>query len=433
VTERNRDQVYDSLVRSHRAAFQRLARRLARDPEDAEDLLQETLVDAYRGFHRFRPETSFYNWLARIMTNNHLDRVRRKQHPVVSLDQAAREDVCEPLDLPDDSANPERVLLEEQLDHPYQSALEALQPLHRATVLLCDIEGATYEEAAEATSCPVGTIRSRLHRAHNAVRKFLSSFHPGESAAGDARLHSRRAFLQMSTAAAAGAAFAPLSAMETAAAPEVVRVLVWSDGPERSTGAIAATVEGERGVEVRTAAVGDGRQGLSDAALRSTDVLLWSGSGGQVDLRDDRLAAIVRRVRDEGMGLILTNSAGDSRILQSLLGPDCGWTGNLLKEGMPVDVRVTAPRHPIARGVSGFRIPEAKGREGDFAGPRPDVVVFDGAFGSSDRSTWLGMVWKIGKGRLFYFQPRYEGEAVYLQDEVRLILSNAVRWCAGAA
>src|SRR5688572_524558 len=99
--EMSLEQAYEELVKSHRAAFERLARRLARDPEDAEDLLQETLVDAFRAFRNYRAGTHFYSWVARIMTNNHLDRVRRRRHLVVSLDQPTQDGEQAALDLPD--------------------------------------------------------------------------------------------------------------------------------------------------------------------------------------------------------------------------------------------------------------------------------------------------------------------------------------------
>ena len=143
-------EAFEALVQAHRAALSRLARRVSRDPEEAEDLLQETLVDAYRGFHRFRPESQFYSWVARIMSNNELDRARRRRLATVSLDQPLSDDGPEPLHLPDESANPERLILHEQMEPCYQSALEALLPAQRATVLLCDIDGATYEDALES-------------------------------------------------------------------------------------------------------------------------------------------------------------------------------------------------------------------------------------------------------------------------------------------
>lgn len=429
-------QSYEALVRSHRGALERLARRLARDAEDAEDLLQETLVDAYRAFGNFRANTHFYSWVARIMTNNHLDRIRRKHHPVVSLEQSGDEGESETLDLPDHSADPARVLLQDEFDHRLQSALASLQPIHRTTVLLCDINGATYEEAAAAEACPIGTIRSRLHRAHKAIRDFLARLDaPDAPDAPDPhpRLHSRRAFLRMGTAAAAGAAMTQLPAIDEALADEPVRVLVWSEEPLTGQDAASGIADGLRscrGMEVRLAGIAAPHHGLSDEQLAQTDVIVWCGGADRGQVPHERVGAVVRRVRDGGLGFIAIHAALESRPMQALLGPECGFTGRRIAEPSPVDLRVTAPRHPIARDVAAFRIPAATFYEGAFTGPKPDVVVLDGACADAGRTAWQGMVWTVGKGRIFYFQPGHGTCAVYEQDEVSRIMANAARWCA---
>jgi RNA polymerase sigma factor (sigma-70 family) len=438
-TDANKDQTYEALVRSHRAAFERLARRLARDPEDAEDLLQETLLDAYRGLHTYRAGTQFYSWVARIMTNNHLDRVRRKRHPVVSLDQAASDGQRGPLDLPDETTNPENVILQEHLDDRFHSALEALQPSQRATVLLCDIEGATYEEAARTEECPIGTIRSRLHRAHTALRRFVANFDPApQPALPVPRLHSRRAFLRLGTAAAAGAAFTQLGDVEEArAAPRAIRVLVWSDGtapaasyPDGIHEALARGLRGLESLHVRTASIDDPEQGLSADALRHTDVLIWWGDRQQNQVSPGRVALVVRRVRDDGMGLIVTHAGYRSAPFNAILGAGCHWTGGAHDDGSPVDLKVTAPRHPITFGLTGFRIPRTERYEGPFDVPKPDVVVFDGTYEAGGGTAWQGMVWTAGRGRVFYFQPGHEAYPIFEQDEVQQVFRNAAAWCA---
>jgi RNA polymerase sigma factor (sigma-70 family) len=433
------DRNYEALVKSHRAAFERLARRLARDPEDAEDLLQETLVDAYRAFGKFRADSHFYSWVARIMTNNHLDRVRRKQHRIVSLDQAETDEAAETLDLPDETSNPERVLLRDELDHRFHSALEALQPPQRATVILCDLDGATYEEAARVEECPIGTIRSRLHRAHKALRDFLASLDapaPPPRPVSRARAHSRRAFL-FGTMAAAGAALTQLGGAEEAGASETIRVLVWSEGsapkevyPNDVSGAIADGLRTDKRFDVRTASLKDPDQGLGDEALENADVLVWWGCQRHAEVRDDRVAAVARRVRDGRLGFIATHAAHGSRPLQALLGTDCVWKGGSVNDGAPMDLRVTAPRHPIAAGIESFRIEKTERYEGAFDVPKPDVLVFDGTYSASERSAWQGMVWTVDKGRIFYFQPGHEEYPIYFQEEVRQVFRNAVHWCA---
>lgn len=431
---------YEALVRSHRAAFERLARRLARNTEDAEDLLQETLLDAYRAFGRFRSDSHFYSWVARIMTNNYLDRVRRKQCPTVPLDLSAAEEDGATLDLPDETANPERLMLWDTLDHPYQSALDALQPVHRATVMLCDLNGATYEEAAAAEECPIGTIRSRLHRAHNYIRDFLASFVPGAEATPAPapvphRRHSRRAFLRMGTAAAAAAGAAALTQIdpeEAQAHASRVRVRVWAGRPLEGASvpagveALLASLRHDPTQEAVLATAAP-----TAAELEATDVLLLWDDGEKTALPAEVVRAIAHRVRHEGMGLIAAHSADESPVLKAVLAADRVWSSPVSLEAAPLELRVTAPRHPIAHGLNAFRLETADRATGQFVGPKPDIVLLDAAAGNAGERAWQGMVWTAGKGRVFYFQPGHAAFPVFQHQEVQQMLRNAASWCAG--
>jgi len=430
-----RGPVFDDLVRRNRMACERLARRLTGDAQDAEDLLQETLVDAYRSFHRFQANSHFYSWVARIMTNNHLDRVRRKRHPVVSLEAAPGEEAME---LPDEAANPERIVLHGQLDGPFQSALEALLPIHRAAVLLCDVDGATYEEAAQAEACPVGTIRSRLHRAHKALRTFLSGLERDEPPVGaDAALHSRRAFLRMGTAAAAGVALSQVDPAD-AAPPAPLRVLVWMDrqGATPDDGVretLVAGLRADRRLEVRAASTDDPSHGLSDAELGGADVLVWWSDASDCRLPPERAAAVARRVRDGKLGLAALHLPAAQEPLRSLLridhAPESGAASEArASEDGSIHLRVAAPRHPVVRGVAGFDIPHVPASSGP--APSPDVVLLDCASLQGGRA-WQGVVWTIGRGRVFHFRPGPLPASSYQQDDVRRLLRNAVMWCGG--
>jgi trehalose utilization protein len=352
----------------------------------------------------------------------------------VSLDQPAYE-AAEPLDVPDDSADPARVLLQDQLDRPLEAALEALQPAQRATVLLCDVEGATYEEAARVEECPIGTIRSRLHRAHHALRDFLARFDAGdrpEALLPASRIHSRRAFL-MSTVAAAGAALPQIDVEARAAEP--VRVLVWcGDRESSSPAALAAAavvegLEGVVGVRVAAGSVADAEQGLSEAVLQRTEVLVWIG-GAEADVAGDRVSLLARRVRHEGMGLMVLHSGADAPPLRELLGTGGARAAVAVESTSSLHLRVTAPRHPIAAGVERFHVAHAARQEGELDVPRPDVMVFDGQHEGDEQRTPQGMVWRVGRGRIFYFRPRGAGQPMFQQPDVRQVVRNAVRWCA---
>jgi trehalose utilization protein len=128
------------------------------------------------------------------------------------------------------------------------------------------------------------------------------------------------------------------------------------------------------------------------------------------------------------MGLIALHAAHRGGPLPVVLQSACAWS-DAAAEGEPVDLAAAAPRHPIAQGLQRFRIARGAAHSGAFDAPRPDVVVFDGSLPSGDR-VWQGMVWTRGRGRIFYFQPGHPDYPVYLQEEVRQVLHNAVRWCA---
>jgi len=399
------DRLFESLAASHRAAFERLARRFTRNAEEAEDLLQETLVDAYRGFHGFRPDTHFYSWVARIMANNHLDRVRRKRHPVVSLDQPTENDRPVALDLPDEAANPERLLLHEALDQPYQAALDALQPIHRATVELCDLQGATYEEAAAAEDCPVGTIRSRLHRAHKALRGFLERLAP--EPAPQPRAHSRRAFLQMGTAMAAGAAIGQIGS-EAAEGPS--GVVIWGGAEEAE--ALRAALHQDGRVEPRA----ETDPATLSAALPGAAALVCLGR----PLPGGLARAVADRVRD-GMGFVSLGGNLAENPLAALLEVDPGWTPRPLD--VEAAVAITAPRHPIARELEDFTVRAGTLSAGPLPTTRPEIVVL--ATAGPGEATPVGAAWTRGRGRVFYLRTPLPA---LVPATARRIARNAVRW-----
>lgn len=133
-----------------------VAVRLTRKPEDASDVVQETLLRAYRAFGSFRPGTNARAWLLRILHTVFLNRNRNERRSAgwLPLDEIEER-------LPAAAAPAGGVPLATELDW----ALRSLEEPFRAAILMVDVEGLTYEEAAAALACPVGTLRSRLHRA----------------------------------------------------------------------------------------------------------------------------------------------------------------------------------------------------------------------------------------------------------------------------
>jgi RNA polymerase sigma-70 factor (ECF subfamily) len=164
---------WDEIVRQHADRVYRLAYRLSGNRADAEDLTQETFVRVFRSLADYTPGT-FEGWLHRITTNLFLDMVRRRQR--IRFDSLA-EDASDRL--ASDAAGPERVFEQNNLDPEIQRALDALPADFRAAVVLCDLEGLTYEEIALTVGIKVGTVRSRIHRGRVLLRQALAHRAPG--------------------------------------------------------------------------------------------------------------------------------------------------------------------------------------------------------------------------------------------------------------
>ena len=164
---------WDDIVRTHADRVYRLAYRLSGNRADAEDLTQETFVRVFRSLADYTPGT-FEGWLHRITTNLFLDMARRRQK--IRFDALA-DDAGDRL--ASDEPGPERVFEQNNLDPEIQRALDALPADFRAAVVLCDLEGLTYEEIALTLGIKVGTVRSRIHRGRVLLREALAHRAPG--------------------------------------------------------------------------------------------------------------------------------------------------------------------------------------------------------------------------------------------------------------
>lgn len=175
------------MVAEHSGRVYRLAYRLTGNVHDAEDLTHDVFLRVFRSLDSYRPGT-FEGWLHRITTNLFLDRMRRKQRirfDALSDEAAAR--------LPSRIASPEQVYAETHLDDDVQRALDALPPDYRAAVVLCDIEGLSYEEIAATLGVKLGTVRSRIHRGRSQLRDALAHRAPTTSRSRATRLPGRGA------------------------------------------------------------------------------------------------------------------------------------------------------------------------------------------------------------------------------------------------
>lgn len=161
---------------SYRQAYN-MAYRLTSNKSEAEDLLQESYIRAFRFFHRYDETLPFTSWLYRIMTNIHIDSVRR-QSRLKTVSIHAGSESGQTWDLQDTAMTVEEELAHEGLSEPFQLALRAMTPEFRTAVVLADIEGMSYEEVAEIMDTSVGTVRSRIHRGRKQLRVQLERDFP---------------------------------------------------------------------------------------------------------------------------------------------------------------------------------------------------------------------------------------------------------------
>ncbi|MFC5182816.1 RNA polymerase sigma factor SigE [Actinomadura harenae] len=167
---------WEEIVDQHSTRVFRLAYRLTGNRHDAEDLTQDVFVRVFRSLSSYTPGT-FEGWLHRITTNLFLDRARRKQR--IRFDALA-EDADERLE--GRELSPAQTYDDRHLDADIQTALDSLAPEYRAAVVLCDIEGLTYEEIAASLGVKLGTVRSRIHRGRAQLRVALEHRRPAASA-----------------------------------------------------------------------------------------------------------------------------------------------------------------------------------------------------------------------------------------------------------
>jgi len=168
---------FDRMLRDHHRRAFSFAYRMTGDREDAEDLTQDAFVRAYRAFDRYDRSRPFDRWLFRIIANLFVDRLRAKPRQApLSLDAPMEGDDGDSLfsEIPDEESDPSRVIMRNVVDERLQGALNDLPHQFRQTVLLTDLDGMSYDDAAEVLDCAVGTIRSRLHRARVMMRDTLA-------------------------------------------------------------------------------------------------------------------------------------------------------------------------------------------------------------------------------------------------------------------
>ncbi len=165
------------------------ALRMTRNPADAEDVLQETLLKAFRGYHTFKAGTNLKAWLYRILTNTYINKYRKQSRRPHEVELGELEDfyLFNRLGAEGSSGagrSAEDEALDRFVDQDIKGALESLPENFRIPVLLADVEGFSYKEIAKIMEVPIGTVMSRLHRGRKALQQALWQFAGDREASG---------------------------------------------------------------------------------------------------------------------------------------------------------------------------------------------------------------------------------------------------------
>ncbi len=167
---------FDILVLKYQHKIVNLVMRYVRDPEQAMDISQEAFIKAYRALPRFRGDSAFYTWLYRIAVNtakNHLAAQRRRPMDIeLDLQDPEQFDLHARLKETD---TPEAVMISREMQETVEQAIRSLPDDLRTAIILRELDGMSYEEIAETMECPVGTVRSRIFRARDAISKKVGS------------------------------------------------------------------------------------------------------------------------------------------------------------------------------------------------------------------------------------------------------------------
>lgn len=168
---------FEEEIVPHLDALYNFALRLTSDPNDAEDLVQDTIVKAYRFFSSYEKGTNAKAWLFRILKNSYINNYRKKSKQPNQVDYDEVATFYETIRAErTDTSDLENRMFRELIDDDISQALEELPEDFRTVVLLCDVEGFTYEEIANMLDVPIGTIRSRLHRGRNLLKSQLMEY-----------------------------------------------------------------------------------------------------------------------------------------------------------------------------------------------------------------------------------------------------------------
>ncbi|AIE85602.1 RNA polymerase sigma factor [Fimbriimonas ginsengisoli] len=175
-TDTDLQRFQDMMGQTRRRAYT-MALQLTRNPADAEDLMQDTYVKAWKGFDSYLPGRPFLNWLLRIMQRAYLDS-RRRDNPIRKAESlnsmiSPSDGEVQELPIPDEGPSPDQEVLQDELRTQLHKALRELPDVYRDAITMCDLDGMSYSEIAEIQRTTIGTVRSRIHRGRRLLREIL--------------------------------------------------------------------------------------------------------------------------------------------------------------------------------------------------------------------------------------------------------------------
>lgn len=176
-TESEKVQIFDGEFMPHIDSMYNFAYKLTFDEDDSKDLVQDTYMKAFRFINSFQKGTNSKAWLFRILKNSFINDFRKKSKQPVKVDYQEVENYYNSDDIDESKTTDLRVeTLKDMMGDEVTIALNSLAIDFRTVIILCDLEGFTYEEMAKILDIPIGTVRSRLHRARNLLKQKLSSY-----------------------------------------------------------------------------------------------------------------------------------------------------------------------------------------------------------------------------------------------------------------
>jgi RNA polymerase sigma-70 factor (ECF subfamily) len=175
------EEAFRVLVQRHERPVYSIIWRMVQNPEDARDLTQETFVKVFRALDQFELERNFGSWISKIASNAAIDFLRRKKMRTVSINVDPDDENLRPIELVDERPRADEELDTARVRERLDSLVERLPPHYRIVVTLRHTQQKSYEEITEILNLPMGTVKARLHRAHNQLRAWLAGdSEPGE-------------------------------------------------------------------------------------------------------------------------------------------------------------------------------------------------------------------------------------------------------------